>query len=133
MSESHGDPPDWESTTAILARRAPGLAWLPPVLRQHFTPAALGSAITALAIAIAYVLNAQHDIRSAQEDVHRLQSSVASLEEERTVLHKIDTQIAVMNNKIDDIAAEVDRQREWRERIEGIAEAPPHARRRALR
>lgn len=121
---------DFESTTAILKRRAPGLAWLPSAFRQHFTPAALWSAITALAIAIGYVVNAQHDIHNAQNDVHRLQDSVASLEHEREVLHKIDTQLAVMNSKMDGIATEVDRQREWRERIEDVAESPPHARKR---
>jgi hypothetical protein len=124
------DQRDWESTTAVLARRAPGLAWLPSAIRQRLTPAALGSAVTALAIAIAYVVNAQHDIHNAQNDVHRLQESVASLEQERDVLHKIDTQLAVMNSKVDTIADEVDRQREWREGIEREAEAPPHARRR---
>lgn len=124
------DKGDWESTTAVLARRAPGLAWLPSALRQRLTPAALGSAITALAIAIAYVVNAQHDIHNAQSDVHRLQESVTGLEKERDLLHKIDTQLAVMNSKVDTIATEVDRQREWREKIEDAAESPPHARRR---
>ena len=123
--------PDFESTTEMLRRRAPGLAWLPSILREKFTPAALVSAVTALVATVAYVVNAQHEIHNAQEGVRRLQSSVASLERERDVLHKIDTQLAVMNNKVDDIASEVDRQREWRERIEGIAESsPPHARRR---
>jgi hypothetical protein len=121
---------DFESTTAILRRRAPGLAWLPSALRQRLTPAALGSAVAALAIAIGYVLNAQHDIHNAQNDVHRLQESVTSLEKERDLLHKIDTQLAVMSSKVDGIATEVDRQREWRERIESVAESPPHARRR---
>lgn len=114
----------------MLERRAPGLAWLPSAFRQHLTPAALGSAVTALAIAIGFVVNAQHDIHNAQNDVHRLQESVTGLEKERDVLHRIDTQLAVMNSKMDGIATEVDRQREWREQIESAAESPPHARRR---
>lgn len=114
----------------MLQRRAPGLAWLPNSLRQRLTPAALGSAVAALAIAIAYVVNAQHDIHNAQKDVNRLQDSVTSLEKERDLLHKIDTQLAVMSNSMATIAEEVDRQREWREKIEGVAELPPHARRR---
>lgn len=114
---------DWESTTAVLARRAPGLAWLPVALRQRLTPAALGSAVTALAIAIAYVVSAQHDI-------HNLQKDVAETQKQLDLLHKIDTALAVMNSKVDGIATEVDRQREWRERIEDAAELPPHARRR---
>jgi hypothetical protein len=115
---------DWESTTAVLERRAPGLAWLPTALRQRLTPAALGSAITALVIAIAYVVSAQHDI-------HNLQKDVAETQKQLDLLRKIDTALAVMNSKVDGIAAEVDRQREWRERIESVAEElPPHARRR---
>jgi len=121
---------DWESTTAVLARRAPGLAWLPSALRQRLTPAALGSAVTALAIAIAYVVNAQHDIHNAQRDIHQLNDTVTDLQKQADVLHKIDTQLAVMNSKVDNIADEVDRQREWRERIESVAEMGPHAKRR---
>lgn len=123
MAEKDGGE-DWESTTAILKRRAPGLAWLPVALRQRLTPAALGSAITALAIAIAYVV-------SAQADIHGLQKDMAEQQKQLDLLHKIDTQLAVMNSKVDGIATEVDRQREWRERIESVAEElPPHARRR---
>jgi uncharacterized protein YoxC len=121
---------DFGSTTSVLIERAPGLAWLPRAFRQRLTPAALASAITALCIAIAYVINAQHDIHNAQNDVHRLQESVASLEQDREVLHKIDTQLAVMNGKVDTIADEVDRQRQWREHVETVAETPSYARRR---
>lgn len=122
MSKQH----DFESTTAVLARRAPGLAWLPIGLRKHLTPAALWAAITALALAIGYVVNAQHDIHHHQESIIDLQTT---RQQDREILQRIDTQIAVMNTKISDIATEVDRQREWRERIEDVAEAPPHARR----
>lgn len=113
----------WESTTQVLARRAPGLAWLPVAMRKHFTPAAFGSAVTALAIAIGYVLNAQHAI-------HQLQETVAEQGKSLELLHKIDTDVAVMSNSVGAIAAEVQRQREWRERIEDVAETGPHAHRR---
>lgn len=113
---------DFESTTQVLARRAPGLAWLPVAMRKHFTPAALGSAVTALGISIAYVLNAQHAI-------HELQSTVGEQGKQLELLHKIDTDVAVMSNSIAAIAAEVDRQREWRDRIEDVAESGPHGRR----
>jgi len=116
-------PNDWESTTQILARRAPGLAWLPAGMREHFTPAALGSAVTALAIAIGYVLNAQHDIS-------KLKDSVSEQGKQLELLHRIDTQLAVVSTSMADIAAEVNRQREWRERIEDLAESGPHGRRR---
>lgn len=121
------DKPNWESTTSVLARRAPGFAWLPPVLRKKLTPAALWTAIGVLTAAIGYVANAQHDIHRHQESIVELQ---ASRQQDRELLQKIDTQLAVMNSKIGDIATEVDRQREWREKIEDVAEAPPHARRR---
>lgn len=120
---------DDTSTTGTLKRIAPGFAWLPRAMRDRLTPAALRSAITALAFAIAWVVNAQHD-------VHRLQESVAALEKDREqnaarteVLHSIDTRLEVLANRVGDMATEVDRIREWRERIEDVAEAPPHARR----
>jgi hypothetical protein len=107
----------------MLARHAPGLAWLPVAMRKHFTPAALGSAITAIAISIGYVLNAQRDI-------HQLKDSVAEQGKQLDVLHRIDTELAVMNNSMNGMTAEVDRLREWRERIEDVADTAPHARRR---
>lgn len=122
------EKPDFGSTTAVN-QYAPGLAWIPRVVRDKLSPAALGSAITALAIAIGYVVNAQHDIRNAQRDIRQLHDTVGDLQRQSDTLHKIETQLAVTASKIDDIADEVDRQRQWRDKIEGIAEAPPHARR----
>lgn len=124
------EKPDFGSTTSVLIERAPGLAWLPRALRQRLTPAALGSAVTALAIAIGYVVNAQHDIRNAQRDIRQLHDTVGDLQRQSDLLHKIDTQLAVMSDQIGNIADKVDRQEQWRDKIEGIAEAPPHARRR---
>lgn len=117
------EKPDFESTTQVLARRAPGLAWLPSFLRQRLTPAALWSAVIALVVAVAWVLNALNNIRLLQE-------SVKSLEQERDLLHKIDNSLAAMSSKVDGIAAEVDHQRQWRESIEREAESPPHPRKR---
>lgn len=127
-------PHEFETTTAMLARRAPGFAWLPSVLRKRLSPAALWGAIAALAAAIGYVANAQHDINRHQESIAELQAGReqdrVSREHDRELLQKIDTQLAVVNSKIGDIATEQDRQREWRERIEDVAEQPPHPRRR---
>ncbi len=120
---SDDSPTDWESTTAVLARRAPGLAWLPRALRDRLTPAALGAAVTALGLAIAYVGNAQHNI-------NRLNETVAGQQRQLDLLKGIETQLAVMIGKVDTIATEVDRQRAWRERIEEAAESSPHGRRR---
>jgi hypothetical protein len=119
------EKPDIGGTTAVYEKV--GLAWLPRFLRGRLTPAAMGSAITALCIAIWYVLNAQHDIRNAQRDIRQLHDTVGDLQRQSDLLHKIDTQLAVMGSKVDDIANEVDRQRAWREKIEGVAELPPHA------
>lgn len=124
------EQPDFDSTGAFLRKHAPGLAWLPAVLRKQLTPAALWSAITALAIAISWLVNAQHDIVRLKESVVDFQKERDDFQKEREVLHEIDTRLAVMSGKVDNIATEVDRQREWRDRIEGIAEAPPHARKR---
>lgn len=120
--------PDFESTTAVFARRAPGLAWLIP-FKDYFTPAALWSAIAGLAIAIWYVVGAQHELHGAQADIRRHDESIAALQKQSDILNEIKTQVAVMNSKVDGIAAEVDHQREWREQIESAAESPPHARR----
>lgn len=106
----------------MLARRAPGLAWIPKFARDRLTPAALGAVVTALAISIGYVLNAQRDL-------HQLKDAVAEQGKQLELLHSIDTQLAVMIGKVDSIAGEVDRQRAWRDRIEEAAEAGPHARR----
>jgi hypothetical protein len=115
---------DFETTTAMLARRAPGLAWLPNAMRKKFSPAGLWSAVSVLAVGTAYVVSAQHDIHRHQESIAALQ---ANRLQDQALLQKIDTNLAVLNTKIGDMAAEVDRQREWRERIEDVAEAPPHA------
>lgn len=110
---------EFTTTTRIKLR------WLLP-FRNYLTPSALWAAVTALAIAIGYVASAQHDLgRLKEESIH--QEAQANLQSE--LLHKIDTQLAVMDAKVDTIANEVDRQREWREKIEDVAEAPPHARR----
>ena len=125
-SNDHDQMTDFESTTVTLRRLAPGLAWLPRPIREHLTPAALWSAIGALAIAIGYILNAQVDLHRHQESIVNLQSEMGK---ERELLQTIDTRLAVMGNKIDDIGSEVNRQREWRERIESVAESPSHIRR----
>lgn len=116
---------DYGATQAVK-KYAPNLAWLMP-FRNILTPSALWTAIVALALAIGYVVNAQNDI-------HRHQDSIMELQQERTqdreLLQSISMQLAVVNSKIGDIATEVDRQREWRERIESVAEEPTRVRKR---
>lgn len=96
----------------------------------HLTPAALWSAIVALAVAIGYVVNAQHDISQLKETVAESKRSVTDMQQKFELLQDIKTQLAVMNGKVTTIADEVDRQREWREHVENVAESPPHLRRR---
>lgn len=124
------ETPDFESTTQVLARRAPGLAWIPKVVRDNLSPKALWSSLLALVIAIGYVLNAQHSIGKLQDESADARKSMSDLQQQVGLLREIDTQIKVMNTKVDGIAAEVDRQRQWREKIEDVAEHPPHAVRR---
>lgn len=124
------EKPDFGSTTTVLEARAPGLAWLPRVLRKKLTPAALWTAITALAAAVTWIVSAQQDVHRLKDDVAESKKSVADMRQQLDVLNKIDKQIAVMNAKVDTIADEVDRQREWREHIEQAAEESPHARHR---
>jgi hypothetical protein len=126
------EKPDFGSTTAVYEKV--GLAWLPRALRNRLTPAAVGSAITAIAIAVWYVADAKHDIHRLQEvaaeSARERQKDRDDFQAERDVLHKIDTRLAVMDSKMDGIADKVDRQEQWRDKIEGIADSPPHARKR---
>lgn len=111
------------STTAVIA-----------YVRRRVTPtvlwSAIGALVTALVVSITWLVTMQSDVRQLKEGVSESKKSVADIRQQLDLLHKIDTQLAVMGGQINSIADEVDRQREWRDRIEGIAESPPHARRR---
>jgi ABC-type protease/lipase transport system fused ATPase/permease subunit len=115
---------DFESTTSVLARRAPGLAWLPAFLRQRLTPAALWGTIVGtigvIVIAVTSWVNTQATIRRLDEAT---KESADDRRQVRELLQTIQTQQAVMGSKVDSID-------KWRERIEDVAEAPPHARKR---
>jgi hypothetical protein len=122
------EKPHWyETTTAVLARRAPGLAWLPVALRKHFTPAALVSAVSAVAVCIAYVLNAQRDLSQLKVTVA---DQVSAQAKQFELLHELNVRLAVVNLDMLHQGEELDRLREWREQIEDIAETSPHGRRR---
>jgi hypothetical protein len=130
------DKPDEGSTTAVYEKV--GLGWLPRGLRGHLTPAALGSALSALCITIWYVVSDRHEVVYVKETVVKLEEkleeerkvSAAEREQDRELLHKLETAVDVMKSENDDRDRELDRERAWRERIQGIAETPPHARRR---
>lgn len=116
------------SKTQMLKIHAPGLAWIPRFVRDNLTPALAGSAVTTLFMAVAYLLN------SPQKDIHHVQEIIAQQQahEQKTdeLLQQLVTGQAVMNAAMSDFRDEQDRQREWRDRLADIAEAPPHARRR---
>ena len=123
------EKPDFDSmsTTAVLVARAPGLAWLPIACRKRLSPALLWSAILALTGAVAYIAKALNDVHQHQQYIEELQTS---RRQDHELLQSIETNVAVMTSQVGDIKTEVDRQREWRERIESVAEeAPPHGRR----
>lgn len=118
---------DRETDTGVFKRRWPQAAWVLPFL-HYLTPALVGSAITSILIGLAYVFNSpQKDFNRLLDLVDRQQAHQQKADE---TLQQLVTGQAVMNGKVDAIADEVDRQRLWREKIEGVAEAPPHARRR---
>lgn len=116
------------NSTQMLKIHAPGLAWLPRVVRDKLTPALVGSAITTAFMAIAYIFNSpQKDIQRVQEIIAQQQVHEAKTDE---LLQQLVTGQAVMNAAMGDFRDEQDRQREWRDRLSEIAETPPHARRR---
>jgi cob(I)alamin adenosyltransferase len=117
------EKPDFGSTTAVVVR----------VVRKHLTPATVWGAIGTLTLAIGYVLNAQHDLARLKESMAESKRTVADLQRQFAALPKNDTQLAVMASQINGIADEVDRLREWRAKIEGIAESPSHVRRRTVK
>ena len=121
------EQPDPHTVTAVLEEHLPLLALLPRVLRKYLTPAALVSALVSVAGASVYAVSARHDVSDAQRDIHQLRDTVSELQKQRDVLHDIQMQLGKMGVEVDTIADEVDRQRAWREHIEGIAESPPHA------
>jgi len=126
------NPDRMEDTTTILEKVAPGFAWLPRVLRKHLTPRVvwtLAGALWTFAVAWGSVCLTIH-VRSisVEKDVSQLKDSAKRFEEQRATLEAIDKKLAVLDSKVDNISAEVEHQREWRDRIEQQAEAPPHAR-----
>jgi hypothetical protein len=118
LSENHAH--DWGGTTAVIA-----------FVRKRVTPAALWGAIVGtggmLVFAVTAWVGTQKNIAHLQELSAQQQAHEQKTDE---LLQQLVTGQAVMNGSVEMIKTEVDRQREWREKIEDEAEAPPHARRR---
>jgi uncharacterized protein HemX len=117
-----------ESTTVILKKIAPGLAWLPKAVRDRLTPASVWSVLAALTIGIGFVINAHQEIRHHDEAIAELKKSRddmrASRDADHELLSRIDTRLAVMETKIDAANKQLDSQSAWRAKIEDGAEIP---------
>jgi hypothetical protein len=121
---------DFGATTAV------NLVW--EKAKSKITPKVLWSAIGVLVgilgAAITGWVTTQSDIRGLEKTVARLESeraeAVAQRERDRELLNKIDKAVGEVGVKLDNIADEVDRQREEWDHVHGIAESPPHAARR---
>jgi hypothetical protein len=117
---------DFGATTAV------NLVW--EKAKSKITPKILWSAIGTLVLAlggsITWIVTTQTNIQQLKETVAESKKSVADMQAKLELLQDIKTQLAVMAEKLDSLADEVDRQRgEW-DHVHGIAETPPHARRR---
>lgn len=120
MNEEH-------SRTGRFKALAPGLAWLPRFVRDKLTPALVGSAVTFLFGALAYVFNSpQKDIARVQESVTELKQAVDQM---LTLAHQNEINQADMGRQVTDMAKELDLERARWERIDSVADMPPHARR----
>jgi hypothetical protein len=112
-------PDNSGGNTTILRRIAPGIAWVPRIVRENLTPTMLWSMLAALVTAVSFVVHAQISLAT-------LDKRVAVLEEQRELLEKIDKRLDGVAGDVGAIKAEVDQQRGWRDRIEAQAEAPLH-------
>lgn len=110
-----------------IKRRWPESAWLVPFLR-YLTPALVGAALATIIGWLVYVFN------SPQKDIARVQASVTELKQAvgqmLALQHQSDTRQADLGRQVTDMAKELDHERERWERIDSIADMPPHARRR---
>jgi peptidoglycan hydrolase CwlO-like protein len=114
---------DHLSTTAVVT-----------YVRRHVTPAmlwsAIGALVTCLVVSITWLVNTQSDIHQLKDTVAESKRSVADMQQKLDVIHNIETKLEGIAHDVANIKEEVDRhQGEW-DRIHGIAESPPHARRR---
>jgi hypothetical protein len=104
-----------EDTTVVLKRIAPTLALLPRFVRAA-SPAAVWAAMGSL---FAASLGMYHAMVAAHTEVGEFKEAIRELQADRkNVLERL----ARVEQLETDIKEEQDRQREWRERIEYVAE-----------
>lgn len=119
--------PDFGGTTAIVA-----------YVRQHVTPKGLwwaiagllGTLVPALFIAITWIVTTRSGMEELQGKVKESKQSVTDMQQKLDMFQDMRTDIAVIKSTMVEFKAEQDRNRERWDRIDRIAELPPHARRR---
>lgn len=111
---------DFGATTAIVA-----------YIRHHITPAAAWTAIASLVgmlvIAVSSWVTTQKNIAQLQELIAQQQAHEQKTDDS---LHELKEDLAGMKSEVHDTKTEVDHQRERWEYMDGVADSPPHARRR---
>lgn len=115
---------DFGSTTAVIVRK----------VKKYLTPKVLWTAIvilfSALVGSITWLVKTNANMDQVQIAVTKSEKKVDDMQQKLDILQDMKTSLAVMASKIDNIDAEVTRQRQRWDRVEEVAEAPPHARRR---
>lgn len=103
-----------ETTTLLLKRVAPGLSWLPRILREHFSPAAAWSVLCVL-VSCGVTIG---------EFIHRLDQDSTNLRELKDRVQELNTKVEVMNTEVENMKGDIADQQQWREHIEDAAERP---------
>jgi len=117
---------DFGATTAV------NLVW--EKAKEKITPRIIWGIVVAIVLAVGFVLNLQHNASNLEKTTVTLQQQFNELKQQLNDAAKergTDREkLADISRQIEDLAAEVDRQRSEWDRIHGIAETPPHARKR---
>jgi Sec-independent protein translocase protein TatA len=123
-------PHDDHSTTATLRRIAPGLAWMPRILRQLTPAAAWGAAMAMFGTAIGMY----HSMVAAHAEVSSIKASVkefkVAVRDMQADQHNIIERLARIEQAETDVKEELDRQRERWERAEHVVNEEKRPRRR---
>jgi hypothetical protein len=118
--------PDFGGTTAV------NIVW--EKAKEKLTLKIVGLTVSAIVLSVGFVLNLQHTSSTTDAATIRLEGQFNELKRQLNDAAKdraLDREkLADISRRIEDMADEVNRQRgEW-DRVHGIAETPPHARRR---
>lgn len=115
-----------ETDTSILKRLFPGWrAYLAMSLRRVTLPALWSVSLVIIGAVITGSSRVIHD----ESNINDLSNRVQKLESQQELLQKIDHDLTRLDEKVNGIKGDLDQQIEWRNRVEDVAEIPPHARR----